>query len=363
MTDNRHYHAYTARHLDDLLKKAGMAEAEREQVAAVAAVLPFRVNDYVVRDLIDWAAVPSDPIYRLTFPQADMLPAADRSRVVELLRRGASQAEVNAVVRGIRAGLQPHPGGQQTLNAAVRHDEVLPGLQHKYAETVLVFPQQGQTCHAYCTYCFRWPQFVGQPELRLATNSPESVRDYVADHPEVTSVLLTGGDPLIMSTATLRRYVEPLLDPALDHLESIRIGTKALAYWPYRVTTDRDAADLLHLIEEIGRSGRHAAVMAHYSHPRELETTAARQAVSALTSAGAVIRCQAPLIRTVNDDAAVWAQMWRLQVRLGAIPYYLFIERDTGPCEYFAVPLALAVEIFADAYRQVSGLARTVRGR
>jgi hypothetical protein len=102
--------------------------------------------------------------------------------------------------------------------------------------------------------------------------------------------------------------------------------------------------------------------MSHYSHPREMETPAAQAALRRIVDAGAVVRCQAPLIHRVNDKASLWADMWRLQVRLGAVPYYMFVERDTGPKNYFEVPLAEAHEIFRVAYRRVSGLARTVRG-
>jgi hypothetical protein len=88
----------------------------------------------------------------------------------------------------------------------------------------------------------------------------------------------------------------------------------------------------------------------------------ARKAVSRLVNAGATVRCQAPLIRHVNDNAENWRDMWRMQVRLGAIPYYMFVERDTGARGYFEVPLTVAYEIFTEAYTQVTGLARTVRG-
>jgi hypothetical protein len=102
--------------------------------------------------------------------------------------------------------------------------------------------------------------------------------------------------------------------------------------------------------------------MAHYSHPRELEPAAAIRAIRRIRDTGAVIRTQAPLIRSVNDDAATWSSMWRAQVRAGMVPYYMFVERDTGPQDYFAVPLARAHEIFRDAYASVSGLCRSVRG-
>jgi hypothetical protein len=102
--------------------------------------------------------------------------------------------------------------------------------------------------------------------------------------------------------------------------------------------------------------------MAHYSHPRELESAIAAEAIRRVSDTGAVIRTQAPLIRSVNDDAATWRSMWRAQVRAGMVPYYMFVERDTGPQDYFAVPLVHAHEIFRDAYAGVSGLCRSVRG-
>jgi len=165
-----------------------------------------------------------------------------------------------------------------------------------------------------------------------------------------------------MRTQLLRQYVEPLLGPGLEHVTSIRFGTKAPAYWPYRFTHGPDSDDLMKLIEEIRAAGKEAAIMAHYSLARELSTDVAELAVKRLINAGATVRTQAPLIRHVNDNADNWARMWRKQVGLGAIPYYMFIERDTGARGYFEVPLWRAYMIFTEAYRQVTGLARTVRG-
>ncbi len=227
---------------------------------------------------------------------------------------------------------------------------------------MLVFPRQGQTCHAYCTYCFRWAQFTGEPGLKMATGDMASVAAYLRAHPEVTSVPLTGGDPMIMGAPVLRRYIEPLLDSGLDHVESIRIGTKSLAYWPQRFVTDPDADDTMRLFEEVAAAGKTLALMAHFSHPRELEPPVVAAAVRRIQSAGAVIRTQAPLVRSINDDHRTWAAMWRTQMRTGMVPYYMFVERDTGPQGYFAVPLARAAAIFRDAFSSVSGLCRTVRG-
>ena len=361
-TSGARYRAYTSKHLDHLTARAGLDAGERLAVKAVATVLPFRTNEYVVERLIDWNAAPDDPIYRLIFPQADMLPGGDVSHIAGLLARDAPAAQVRQAAHEVRTRLNPHPAGQLAFNIPDLADEPLPGVQHKYPETVLVFPRQGQTCHAYCTYCFRWAQFVDEPDLKMATSDMARITAYLRQHPEVTSVLITGGDPMIMSTAVLRRYVEPLLDPRLGHIESIRIGTKSLGYWPQRFVTDHDADDALRLFGEVVAADKSLALMAHFSHPRELEPSLVAEAVRRIRSAGAVIRTQAPLIRSINDDSAIWAGMWRTQMRMGMVPYYMFVERDTGPQGYFAVPLVQGHQIFRDAYANVSGLCRTVRG-
>jgi len=173
-------------------------------------------------------------------------------------------------------------------------------------------------------------------------------------------VLITGGDPMIMRTSVLETYIRPLLE--IESLHSIRIGTKALAWWPYRFVSDGDADDLMRLFEDVVESGKHLALMAHYSHPRELETEISDVAIRRIQTTGATIRSQAPLIRQVNDCPDTWATMWQTQVDRGIIPYYMFVERDTGPRQYFDVPLHRALGIFSRAVRQVSGLGRTVRG-
>lgn len=358
----RKYQVYTRNDLDRIPQLERLDSDRRLGMKAVASVLPFRVNSYVIENLIRWDNVPDDPIFQLTFPQPAMLEPDDLKRLKRLVKTGAAAGAISAEARAIQNRLNPHPAGQMELNVPHLDGEPLQGMQHKYRDTVLFFPSPGQTCHAYCTYCFRWPQFVGIDELKFAAKQAESLVEYLKRHKEVSNVLFTGGDPMIMRTAVLRRYIEPLLDPELEHVTVIRIGTKSPAYWPYRYVTDPDADDLLRLFEEVKQAGRHLAIMAHYSHPVELSTAVAQAAVRRIQQTGAVIRCQAPLIRHVNDDADVWADLWRTQVRLGAVPYYMFIERDTGPKNYFEVPLARCYEIFQKAYRRVSGLERTVRG-
>lgn len=227
---------------------------------------------------------------------------------------------------------------------------------------MLIFPSHGQTCHAYCGYCFRWAQFVGMPELKQQVQQPDRIADYLRCHSEVSDVLVTRGDPMVMSTEVLRRYVEPLLAPKYEHLRNFRFGTKALSYWPYRFTVEPDSDELLRLFERMVDAGRHVALMAHFSHVRELETDDVLAAIRRIASTGAVIRVQAPLVRHVNDSVTAWTDIWRTSVRRGAVPYYMFVERDTGAREYFSVSLARAVQIYRDAVAEVSGLERTARG-
>jgi L-lysine 2,3-aminomutase len=166
---------------------------------------------------------------------------------------------------------------------------------------------------------------------------------------------------MVMKTAHLARYIEPLLSPALAHVQTLRIGTKALSFWPQRFL-DEEGDALLRLLERLTRAGKQVALMAHYNHWRELDTATAREAIRRVRDTGAVIRAQGPLLAHINDDPAVWARLWREQVRLGIQPYYLFVERDTGARQYFEVPLERVWRVYREAMQQVSGVARTARG-
>lgn len=353
------YRAYTDKHFDKIEALQHLSEEQRFEMKVVSSVLPFRVNEFVIDTLIDWSNIPADPIFQLTFPQRGMLSNEHYKQVALALRNG-DRLEIRDAVRKVRTALNPHPAGQLEFNLPSHDNAQLDGVQHKYDQTVLFFPSQGQTCHAYCTFCFRWAQFIGDNDLRIAGRETTRLVEYLRDHPEVSDVLFTGGDPMVMRTRNIRAYIEPLLE--LDSVKTIRIGTKALTYWPQRFVTDEDADDLLRLFEEIVASGKHLALMAHYNHWQELEPSISRQAIARVRKTGAQIRAQGPLLQHINDDPAVWARLWQTQVELGIVPYYFFVERDTGARRYFEVPLVRAWEIYRDAAKQVSGLARTVRG-
>lgn len=353
---------YGIHNIDKLPQFGLLSDDEQFALKVVGRVLPFRVNNYVVDELIDWSNVPDDPVFQLTFMQKEMLRATHFDKMADAVKRELPKADLDRIAREIRLDLNPHPAGQMTANVPRLEGEAVPGIQHKYRETCLVFPSNGQTCHAYCTFCFRWPQFVGMNDLKFATDESARFQQYIRQHTELTDVLFTGGDPMVMSARNIARYIEPLLEPEFEHIQSIRIGTKSLGYWPYRFVTDKDSDDIMRLFDKIVRSGKHLAIMAHFNHWQELATPAVHEAIRRVRSTGAQIRTQSPLIRNINDRSTVWARMWKEQVRLGCVPYYMFVERDTGSKHYFAVPLVDAWEIYQKAFQQVSGLARTVRG-
>lgn len=353
---------YGIRDIDRLPQLERLSAAQRHAMKVVAQVLPFRANNYVVEELIDWNRVPDDPIFRLTFPQPRMLSEDQFSRMDRALTDGSDKARLRAIADEIRLELNPHPAGQKVLNVPTLGTEPVPGVQRKYRETALVFPARGQTCHAYCTFCFRWPQFVGMQDMKFATDEARRFADFIRAEKSLTDVLVTGGDPMVMRTPMVEQYLESFLEPGFEHIQTIRIGTKSVSYWPYRYVTDPDADDLLRLFERIVKSGKHLAIMGHYNHWMECSTPIAEEAIRRIRSTGAVIRTQSPLIRHINDSADVWTEMWNRQVKLGCIPYYMFVERDTGASRYFEVPLARAYHIFQDTLQRVSGLGRTARG-
>lgn len=361
-TRNTKFVVYTERQLDKIEPLQKMTAEQRFEMRVVANVLPFRVNQYVIDELINWSNIPADPVFQLTFPQRGMLDPADYDRMAEALERGAERSEIQLIANEIREKLNPHPAGQQEMNVPMLNGEPLPGMQHKYRETVLFFPSQGQVCHSYCTFCFRWAQFIGDKELRFASNEAGSLHGYLAANKDVTDLLITGGDPMVMRTHHLKSYLDGLMRPELDHVQTIRIGTKSLTFWPQRYVTDPDADELLDVFRRLVKGGKHVALMAHFNHWHEMETPIVREAIKRIQATGAIIRAQAPVVQHINDDPAVWARMWRTQVALGIVPYYMFVERDTGAKRYFEVPLERTYQIYREAIQQVSGLARTARG-
>lgn len=288
--------------------------ASARTLDVVAERFAFRANDYYL-DLIDWND-PADPIRRLVIPDAAELD---------------DWGELDV--------------GDEAANTVVH------GLQHKYRDTVLVLTTAN--CAAYCRYCFRKRLFMRHNEETARDLGP--AYEYVARHPEITDVLLSGGDPLVLSTDRLAPIVRRFA--GIPHVRTIRIGSKVPAFNPYRLLDDEALQDL---VAQVTAGGTAVYLMAHFDHPREL-TALACNGIRAMRQAGANMVNQCPIVRGVNDDAEVLADLFEAATELGMPQYYLFQGRPTAGNEPYEVPLVRGWRLFDAARRRCSGLSRWVR--
>jgi lysine 2,3-aminomutase len=288
--------------------------AERDQLRAVSDLYEFRANDYYL-GLIDWSD-PDDPIRQLIVPRPD-----------ELNEWGQMDASNEAAVTVAR------------------------GVQHKYPHTVLLLCNE--TCGSYCRYCFRKRLFIRQSD-EINNDVSEGIR-YIAGNPNVNNVLLTGGDPLQMSTDRLQHIIEQLR--AIPHVRVIRLGSKMPAFNPFRILDD---PKLIKLLSQHSTPRKRIYLVTHFDHPREL-TDEAVEGLDMLMRAGVICLNQCPLIRGINDDPQVLAELYSELSFIGCQPYYLFQCRPTTGNAPYAVPMVEGWEIFREALRHGSGLARRPR--
>lgn len=334
-----------------------------EDTEIVSRVLPFKTNNYIVDYLIDWRNYETDPIYILTFPNKKMLKAEHFDEVKQAVRKNLPEHELTKIINRIRLQLNPHPANQAS-NVPELDGEKLPGVQHKYRDIALFFPTQGQSCHAHCTFCFRWPQFVKDLDLQFSMRESSSLVKYIQKNEHINEILFTGGDPMIMSPRTINKYISEIIDANIPNLSTIRFGSKSLTFWPFTFIPafSDEAEEMLNMFRRIRENGYHLSFMAHFNHPNEMDNELVQEAIANILSTGATIRTQAPLLRTINDSGDIWAQMWKKQVELGMIPYYMFVERETGPHDYFSLPLNKVYEIYQAAIKGSSSFAKTVTG-
>jgi lysine 2,3-aminomutase len=208
-------------------------------------------------------------------------------------------------------------------------------------------------CDAYCRFCFRKRLFTGN-ETETSLDVSAGIQ-YIAAHPEITNVLLTGGDPLVLSTRRLDQILTALRQ--IPHVRIIRIGTKSLAFNPQRVLQD---ATLPEVLARHSLPDRRIYIMAHFDHPREL-TTQSIEAIKHLQQAGCTVVHQCPLLRGINDTPETLAQLLEGLAAIGVTPYYLFQNRPVLGNAGFVVPLAEGYRIAEAAKHRLSGLAKRFR--
>ncbi len=238
-----------------------------------------------------------------------------------------------------------------SLDTSGEHDNtVTPGLQHKYAQTGLLLVTD--RCASYCRFCFR-KRIVGKNSDEIAPNF-SLIAQYIGTHPEMTNVLLSGGDPFVLSSAKLDRILDHLLP--IPHLETIRFGTKMFAFAPKRFE-DRALADLFRRIHE---SGKTAAIVTHFDHIGEISVDAEWR-VRSLRALGVQFFNQSVLLAKVNDDAEILAATFAKCHQMGVRPYYLFQARPVKGASHFQVPLRRGLEIARSVNQRLSGIQKTFK--
>ncbi|MBE1442294.1 KamA family radical SAM protein [Paenibacillus sp. OAS669] len=302
------------KYITDINKITEIPEQDRKKLQQITDKFVFRVNDYYLK-LIDWSD-PSDPIKKLVIPNDGELS--------EYGRWDASDEDTNYVV---------------------------PGCQHKYKTTALLIVSE--VCGAYCRYCFRKRLF--RNDVKEAMSDVNPGLDYIAAHPEINNVLLTGGDSLILATPKLASILERLR--AIEHVQIIRLGSKIPVFNPMRIYEDEA---LLDTIRQYSTADKRIYIMAHINHPREI-TPEAKRGFEALHQAGAIVVNQTPILKGINDNPAVLAELLDKLSWAGVTPYYFFINRPVAGNRDFVLSLQEVYWIVEQAKARTSGLGKRIR--
>ena len=291
-----------------------LTDEQKRELLPVVRKYKFRANDYYL-GLINWDD-PDDPIRKIIIP-----------RVEELESFGRLDAS------------------NEAINYAA------PGCQHKYRDTALLLCNE--VCGAYCRFCFRKRLFQDDNHEVVFDVTPGI--EYIRANPQITNVLLTGGDPLMLSTDQLEGILRPLRE--IEHVGIIRIGSKMPAFNPFRIIDD---PELLAVLSRYSTQERRIYIMCHFNHPREL-TRESRLALDLLMKAGVMTVNQSPIVGSINDDPDTLAELMRELSFIGVPPYYFFQCRPTEGNKPFDIPIVRSYTVLEEAKRRVSGLAKRAR--
>jgi KamA family protein len=292
-----------------------LSEAERSDLEQITATHPMNIPRYYL-GLID-PCDPDDPIRKMAVPASEEL-----------------------VMAGDMGATTGDPYGDD------KHDKGN-GILHKYPYTALVVTTE--YCSMYCRHCFR-KRMVGLANEQTVQNFKQAAR-YIAAHPEIKNVVLSGGDPLLLPTDVLRSMLDELRN--IEHLNYVRIGSRAPVVFPIRFADD----ELIELLADFNRD-KPLYVPTHFNHPREI-TPEADAAVQRLRSAGVTVNNQAVLLRGVNDTVDTLAELMDGLLRIGVNPYYLYqCMPVTRVRHHFQVPLKEGVDLVDAARRKMDGYAK-----
>ena len=294
--------------VEQLKSYAGRFIDEEEKLKQVIQIHPMRISPYYL-GLINWDD-PNDPIRKIAVPSFEELN-------LEGFYDTSGEAE----------------------------NTKMPGLQHKYSETALILATN--RCAVYCRHCFR-KRLVGLPSEEILKRF-EDAADYIAKHEEINNVLISGGDPLVLKTEIIERFLEVLTK--IDHLSFIRFGSRTPVTLPSRFSDP----EILDLFKKYSRMDKRLYVVTQFNHPREI-TPQSISAVNKLITSGVLLSNQTVLLRGVNDDPETLATLMDRLVSIGVSPYYVFQCRPVKRVKHhFQVPICEGLRIVEQAKAKCNG--------
>ena len=294
-----------------LKRYVDLARDEAKMLEKIIEAHPMRISPYYM-SLIDWDD-PDDPIRKMAVPSVEELS-----------------------LEGI------YDTSGETENTVVH------GMQHKYSETALILATN--QCAMYCRHCFR-KRLVGLPNEEILARF-EDAAAYIAEHQEINNVLISGGDPLVLESKIIKKFLEVL--DRIKHVRFIRIGSRVPVTLPARLSDPK----LLALLRKYSKSDRRLHIVTHFNHPREI-TPQSIGAVNNLLEAGVLVSNQTVLLRGVNDSPSTLATLMNRLVSVGVEPYYIFQCRPVKRVKHqFQVPLCEGSRIVEKAKANCNGLSK-----
>ncbi len=219
------------------------------------------------------------------------------------------------------------------------------GFQHKYSQTALILSTH--RCASYCRFCFR-KRMVGVSSREIFRNL-ERAKKYINHHQEINNVLVTGGDPLMLSTKVIEKFLNRFTK--IEHLDFIRFGTKTPVFLPQRILED---SKLLSVLKKYSKRKQIYFVL-QIDHPKEI-TKELQAAVKKLQLSGIILNNQTVLMKDINDKPEVLAELQNMLVKVGINPYYVFQCRPVKRVkQHFQIPLSKGYQIVEKAKTMMSG--------
>jgi lysine 2,3-aminomutase len=285
-----------------------LSSKEEKKLKQIIKRHPMRVTPYYL-SLIDWDD-PNDPIRKMAIPSLEEL------------------------------NLQ---GSYDTSGEA--ENTKMSGLQYKYRETALILATN--KCAMYCRHCFR-KRLVGLQTSEIIKRF-EDAADYIKQHRQINNVLISGGDPLVLKNRVIEKILSII--SGIPQIKFIRFGSRAPVTFPSRF----EDCQLLEILSRYSRSDRRIYIVTQFNHPREI-TLNSIEAVDNLIKSGIILNNQTVLLKGVNDNSLILANLLDKLVSIGVNPYYVFQCRPVKRVKHnFQLPLLRAIKIVENTKKICNG--------